>query len=310
MVGLSQGVGSRSLGTRWVEVCDPRQRPPQTTARAFDIISAVTSTQLTWGRIAAALLTVLATSSCGTLHGGVVAASPSATPYDQPISQPYPIAGVARTADPRVVHVELSDLPAATATDVCRADLSYQLNEQPRSVGIGISVSSRLLPPFPGCSTTSRSLDVRLQQPLGRRDVFASGRVIPEGGRFIAQGVGYVECRPPGCDPMYQPVVPDCTNLREAISKTDVPAHFSMFGPCRVPYAAIVVDLGAGACGVREGSNPCTGKRLMRQFWRSDGKDWRLVVQGERLTCADAQRMLAGFPVGLCRAREWVRATV
>jgi hypothetical protein len=269
----------------------------------------VTSIQLTRRRIAAALLTVLATSACATAHGGVVAASPSVTPYDQPISEPYPIASVARTADPRVVHVELSDLPAATATDVCQADVSYQLNEQPLSVGIGISVSSRLIPPFPGCSTTSRSLDVRLQQPLGRRDVFASGRVTPEGGRFIAQGVGYIECRPPGCDPMYQPVVPDCTNLREAITKTDVPAHFGIDGPCRVPYAAIVVDLGAGACGVQEGSNPCAGKRLMRQFWRSDGKDWRLVVQGERLTCADAQRTLAAFPLGLCRDREWVRAT-
>jgi len=272
-------------------------------------MSAMTFTRLARRRIAAALLTVLATSACGSAHVVVVAASPSVTSYDQPISQPYPIAGVVRTANPRVVHIELSDLPAATTTDVCQISVSYQLNEQPLSVGIAISVSSRLLPPFPGCSTTSRTLDVRLQQALGRRDVFASGRVTPEGGRFIAQGAGYIECRPPGCDPMYQPVVPDCSNLREAITRTDVPAHFGMDGPCRVPYAAIVVDLGAGACGVQEGSNPCAGKRLIRQFWHSNGEDWRLVVQGERLTCADAERTLAAFPLSLCRDLEWVRAT-
>lgn len=156
-------------------------------------MSAVTFTRLTRRRIAAALLTVLTTSACGTAHGVVVAAFPGGTSYEQPISQPYPIAGVVRTANPRVIHVELSDLPAATATDVCQVSVSYQLNEQPLSVGIGISVSSRLLPPFFGCSTTSRSLDVRLQQALGRRDVFASGRVTPEGGRFIAQGAGYIE---------------------------------------------------------------------------------------------------------------------
>ncbi|MCU1693362.1 MAG: Integral rane protein [Frankiales bacterium] len=259
-------------------------------------------------RVGAAVLSLVAASACGTADRDV-AASSSPTPYDQAISQPYPIAAIARTADPRVVQVELSDLPAASATGACQADVTYQVNEQPLSIGIGVSVNSRLPPPFPGCSTASRSLAVRLQQPLGRRDVVASDRVTPEGGRFTAQGQGYVECRPPGCNPMDEPVVPDCANLRGAVAKTDVPAHFGMHGPCRAPYAALVVDLGAGACSAQEGLNPCAGKRLVRQFWHAGGKDWQLVVQGERSTCADARRALAAFPLGLCRDPQWVRAT-
>jgi hypothetical protein len=148
-----------------------------------------------------------------------------------------------------------------------------------------------------------------LKSPLSRRDVFASDRVTPQGGRFIAVGSRYVECRPPSCNPMDQPVVPDCVHLRDAIAGTDMPAHFGMDGPCRMPFAAIVVDIGAGACPVTGEQNPCAGQRLTRQFWYSDGTFWKLLLQGEHSTCSDAHRVFARFPLSLCKLPEWLRAT-
>jgi hypothetical protein len=118
----------------------------------------------------------------------------------------------------------------------------------PLVVGITVEVKARLLAPFPGCALTARTFAVRLSQPLGTRDVVATGAVTAQGGRFIAKGEGYEECKPPGCNPESIPIPADCYNLREWIAKGDIPAHFQMAGPCHEPYAAIVVDYGAGAC--------------------------------------------------------------
>lgn len=261
-----------------------------------------------WQLLPALLLLVAA---CGNVHtGGRAAPTPaSATPYAEPVSEPYPISSIARTSDARLVRVSLSGLPAASATGACHAEVSFELNEQPLSVGIGVSLSSRLLPPFTGCAVAgNRTLLVHLAQPLGRRDVFASGRVTPDGGRFIAVGDSYQQCRPPGCNPMFQPVVPDCAHLRDAIAGSDVPAHFGMAGPCHGRYAAIVVDIGAGACPASDGPNPCAGKRLTRQFWHSDGTSWKLIVAGDAATCASAHHALASFPTALCSQPEWLTA--
>jgi hypothetical protein len=251
----------------------------------------------------------LAAVSCGagTAAPGAQRVASAASANAQPISQPWPIAAVARTRDPRIVAVTITGVPVSSATGPCHADVSYEATEAALSVGIGITVASRLTN-FGGCATGPRRLMVKLRSPLGRRDVFASDRVTPQGGRFIAVGHAYRECRPPSCNPQYQPVLPDCMHLRDAIGGTDMPAHFRFDGPCRPPFAAVVVDIGAGECPVSDASNPCAGKRLTRQFWYSDGGFWRLVLQGDKATCTDARHAFARFPAILCRDPQWTRA--
>jgi len=262
-----------------------------------------------WVRVACALaVTTVLVGGCGADSGVGTGSGSFAFPYAQAVGQPYPIAAVMRTPDPRGVRVTVQGVPATTATGVCHADVTFEVAEAPLTVGIAVTVTSRLLAPFTGCSTQTRQLLIRLKAPLGRRDVFASDRVTPQGGRFIAVGPGYVECHPPSCNPMYQPVVPDCAQQRDAIAGTDMPAHFGMDGPCHLPFAAIVVDIGAGACPVTGGVNSCAGKRLTRQFWYSDGKFWRLLLQGDRATCADARRAFPTFQLGLCSDPTWRRA--
>ena len=259
-------------------------------------------------RVVFALLSAAITCGCGTGAAGnaqPTAAQPSV--YAEPLDQPWPIAAVARTADPRVVSVTIAGVPLPSAPGLCHADVSYELAEAPLTVGVGIHVLSRLTS-FGRCATGTRRILVRLASPLGRRDVFASNRVTPAGGRFIAVGNSYQECRPPDCNPMYQPVIPDCMHLREAIAGSDVPAHFRFDGPCRPPFAAVVVDVGAGSCPVSDESNSCAGKRLTRQFWFSDGKFWKLVLQGDHATCVDAHKALATFPTSLCSDPQWIGA--
>lgn len=251
----------------------------------------------------------LAATGCGpdTATSTAQPVATDASPYPQPVSEPWPIAAVARTADPRLLAVTVTGVPVSSAGGVCHADVSYQVTEAPLSVGIAVTVVSRLTS-FGGCVTGPRQLLVRLRSPLGHRDVFASDRVTPQGGRFIAIGHGYRECRPPSCNPQYQPVLADCMHLRDAIAGTDMPAHFRFDGPCRLPFAAVVVDVGAGECPVSDETNPCAGKRFTRQFWFSDGRSWRLILQGAKATCAAARRAFARFPAALCRDPLWSRA--
>src|SRR3954468_20261058 len=178
------------------------------------------------GRMQAALALLAVAIICGCGTGTAGGAQPTAVPppmYAEPLDQPWPIAAVARTADPRVVSVTIAGVPLPSASGLCHADVSYELAEAPLTVGVGIHVLSRLTL-FGKCATGTRRILVRLASPLGRRDVFASNLVTPAGGRFTAAGTRSQECRPPGSNPMYQPVIPDCMHLREAIAGSDMPA--------------------------------------------------------------------------------------
>lgn len=258
-------------------------------------------------RSAGLLLCVLLLGACGVEQ--LTAAPP--TPLTEPLSQPWPVDAVHRDADPKVVVVDLAEVPAADQPEPCAVDVTFELNERRKdTVTVAMSLRGRAQPPYPGCVTTTRAVRVPLPEVLGRRDVAAEGSA--QVRLFKPAGSGYALCQQPTCDPSVSRDPADCSNLREAVARTDTPAHFRMSGPCEDPFAALVVDYGVGACpgdGEGGGREACAGKRLKRQFWKASGTTWRLVLESPAGTCADAHAVDPTFPAALCAHQEWLDAT-
>lgn len=198
-------------------------------------------------------------------------------------------------------------LPVDGAEGACAIELGRNLDFEEDRIYLTVTYVTHHPdgdPAFGGCEITTRDVTVELDGPLAGRHVMTQlppGRWVPG-----ADGQPYLRCELPACDPATGvaplPVTCDDPTLADAARSSDVPRHSGLANKrCELPWAAIDIDIGAGACPASgDGPNPCAGTNIRRTYWHADGYTWRQVGSSTGSGCGDIATTVPDFPLHLC----------
>lgn len=216
------------------------------------------------------------------------------------------ISSVSAHRDGHSLIARIDVLPVEGSTGACHVELDHHLDVERDLVFVGISFRSAVAgpdPAFPECDTAPRDVIIDVGSPLDGRHIVTQ---TPQARWRPTTADGYERCDLPSCDPATgaapTPAACDDSTLAAAVRDGDVPRRSGLANKqCRLPWAVIDVDVGAGSCPASgDGKNPCAGQNVRRTYWRAAGYTWEQVGASTGAGCGDVHSILPEFPIDLC----------
>ena len=150
------------------------------------------------------------------------------------------------------------------------------------------------------CAEAVSTVELTAPAAVGGRDIM----IQPE-DRWVPTGGGdYGPCELPGCDPDTgdPPKTASCDDGAALVDDIrtlgDVGRH-AWIGEtrCQDSWAMVEVDIGAGACGVADGTaSSCVGQRVDRLFLRAGSPHWDVLTRTSEAGCGNVTDVAAELP--------------
>lgn len=216
------------------------------------------------------------------------------------------ISSVSAHRDGHSVIARVDVLPVEGPTGACHVEIDQSVDVERDVVFVGVTFRSGVEgpdPAFPECETAPREVIIDVGSPLDRRHIITQ---TPQARWRPTTDDGYERCDLPSCDPATgtapKPAACDDSTLADAARNSDVPRHSGLGNKrCRLPWAVIDVDVGAGSCPASgDGKNPCAGHIIRRTYWRAAGYTWEQVGASTGAGCGDVVPIVPEFPIDLC----------